>query len=367
MQRRIQSPAEQAADIVRDELARGKWAGFIPGIHTLVSDLGLPRKAVELALLLLEKEGLLVPQGSGKRRLISMPKDYRPPSLRVRILHYQEIDLTLNYVTELQHLLMEAGHSVSFAPSNLLDLGLKVKRVARMVSDTEADAWVVFAAPRDVLEWFAQQQVPSFAMFGQRNGIRIAGTGPDKLPPLRVAIQHLIELGHRKISMLLREEHRQPKPGPFAQTFLDQLDAHGIPTNMAYNLPHWEDSGNGLRRCLDSLFQVTPPTALILDEAFLLNTAQHHLARHGILAPDQVSLICSDPDPAFDWAYPTVAHMSWELRLVAKRIVRWADRIARGMEDLEQSTTKARYIDGGTVGPAPHGGGKGDWKLGIGN
>ncbi len=347
---RILSAPEQVAEHLRDELMRGRWSGTLPGIHRLSAELGFPRKPVERALLLLEKQGLLVPRGVGRRRQIVMPKGFTPPALQVRILHYQETDRALSYVLDLQHRLMEAGHSVGFASKNLLELGRNAKKVARLVKESEADAWVVFAGPREVLEWFANQPTPSFAMFGRRRTVRIAGTGPDKLPALRAVVKRLVALGHQRISLLLREEHRKPRPGPFARTFLDEMEAHGLATST-YNLPDWEDSGDGFRRCLDSLFRVTPPSALILDEAFLFNLAQHHLARRGILAPERVSLVCSDPDPAFGWAHPSVAHIRWDSRQVVSRIVRWADHVARGRDDRRQTFIKAEFVEGGTIGP----------------
>jgi DNA-binding LacI/PurR family transcriptional regulator len=192
--------------------------------------------------------------------------------------------------------------------------------------------------------------VPAFALFGRRSSVRIAGAGPDKLRAMQMATRRLIALGHRKIVMLLREEHRKPQPGPYARAFLEELDKHGISTSP-YNLPDWEASGDGLRRCLDSLFRVTPPSAVILDEVFILNLAQHHLARRGILAPEHVSLVCSDPYPFFDLACPSVAHIHWEPRQVVRRIVRWAANVARGKEDLRQTMTPAKFIEGGTIGP----------------
>jgi DNA-binding LacI/PurR family transcriptional regulator len=225
--------------------------------------------------------------------------------------------------------------------------------VAKLIDQTEADAWIVLAGSREVLECFAARGVPAFAMFGQRSGVSIAGAGPDKLPALRTAVCRLLELGHRKISLMVGRELREPVPGPFASTFLAELAGHGLPVNPAYNLPDWDGDGDGLRRCLDTLFRLTPPTALILDQAILFHTAQSHLARMGILAPEQVSLVCSDPDPAFSWANPTVAHIRWEPRDVARRVVRWVDRVARGMEDTRQTFTKARFIEGGTIGPCP--------------
>ncbi|MBJ7396006.1 MAG: hypothetical protein JHC76_08160 [Akkermansiaceae bacterium] len=40
------------------------------------------------------------------------------------------------------------------------------------------------------------------------------------------------------------------------------------------------------------LFQHTPPTALIIRKSLLFTAAQQHLARRGIAAPENISLIC---------------------------------------------------------------------------
>lgn len=57
-----------------------------------------------------------------------------------------------------------------------------------------------------------------------------------------------------------------------AGTFLDKLEALGIPTGP-YNLPDWDDTPEGLNQRLDSLFPHSPPTALIVAEAPLLHAA----------------------------------------------------------------------------------------------
>jgi hypothetical protein len=59
------------------------------------------------------------------------------------------------------------------------ELRMDVKRVGRMVRQTATDAWVVGAGSREVLEWFAAQPLPAFALFGRRDGLPLAGVGPD--------------------------------------------------------------------------------------------------------------------------------------------------------------------------------------------
>ena len=103
----------------------------------MVEELGVSGKTVELALQILVDEGLLVEQGPGRPRLISLPKDSVAPKLRLGVLVYEKVNRPA-YIVEIQHALTEAGHTVFFAPKSLLDLGLNVKRIGRFVEASDA-------------------------------------------------------------------------------------------------------------------------------------------------------------------------------------------------------------------------------------
>jgi DNA-binding LacI/PurR family transcriptional regulator len=184
--------------------------------------------------------------------------------------------------------------------------------------------------------------------------VDIAGTGPDKIPATRAAVHRFYELGHRRMAMLTRAERRIPHPGKMERSFLDTLRGLGIATS-SFNLPDWDDTTDGLYRLLNSLFKVTPPTAMIIDEAPLYLAVELHLARLGFFSPADVSLVCLDPSSHFKWHRPSVAHISWESRPVIHQIVKWAEKVARGKDDRRQTFTKARFIEGGTIGPVPKG------------
>lgn len=349
---RLRSHAEQMAEYLRGELRRGRWSGSMPGVLRMERDLGVNRNTLEGALRLLEKEGLLVPQGAGKRRKIVATDEGAPPSLRLGLLYYEPEDRGRGYMIQLLHQLEEAGHAAFGVRSSLLDLGMKVNRVTRLVEETQADAWVIVSGSREILEWFAGQSLPAFALFGRRRGLPIAAAGPDKPPALVAVTRRLIELGHQRIVLLARAERRIPDPGATEQAFLDELAAHGLPVG-AYNLPDWEETVTGFHRCLESLMQVTPPTALIIDEAPFFTAAMQFLARRGIRVPEDMSMVCCDSDPHFEWCDPPVARIQWDHRPVVRRVVRWADQVSRGKSDQRQIETKAEFVEGGTIGRAP--------------
>lgn len=68
--------------------------------------------------------------------------------------------------------------------------------------------------------------------------------------------------------------------------------------------------------------------------------------------PQEVSLVCTDADPTFDWCQPSVAHIRWDSRPVVRRIVRWAANVSQSKEDVRQTLTPAEFVPGGTIGPA---------------
>ena len=351
---RCLSASEQLAEHLKGELIRGTWTGAMPGEERLLAEFGVGQATVRAALRQLENEGLLAAQGQGRRRQIVMSKKFPTPCLRVRILLYAPDDAKGHHYVDLLHRLLEAGHVAGFASKTLVELDMDSAKIARFVGRTPADAWVVLSGSREVLKWFVEQDLPAFALAGRRRGVRIASTGPDKLPALRAAIRRLVELGHRRIVMLAREVLRKPEPGQFERVFLDELAAHGI-EHGPYNLPDWTESAEGLHGVLDKLLRHTTPTALVIGEAYTFIAAQQHLAQRGVLAPRDVSLICDDPDPAFAWCRPSVAHINWDGSQWARRIVRWADNVARGKDDTRTSYTKAEFVEGGTMGPAPKG------------
>jgi DNA-binding LacI/PurR family transcriptional regulator/DNA-binding transcriptional regulator YhcF (GntR family) len=353
MSKNFLSITEQVAAHLRAELIRGRWGGSIPGRNNLAEDLGVNRKTVDAALKLLEEEGVLVSQGPRRKRKVVLPQGATTP-LRVAMLHYDPDNNQVPYHIELRHLLEEAGHTPFVAEQTLFELKMKLPRVQRLVKKTEADAWVVCAGSREILTWFAEQPSPTFALFGRRDGLPLPSAGPDKPAAMIAVTERLLKLGHQRIALLCMGERRHPGPGTTEQAFLNTLESQGIRTG-SFNLPDWDDSPEGLQAILHSLFQLTPPTALILGNPALFAPVQQFLARRGLRVPEEVSLIAADDQPELAWCDPPVSHIAWDARPVVRRIVRWAGNVSRGKRDLRQTLTLATFVEGGTIGPAAKG------------
>ena len=347
------SIADQVAEHLRGEIQRGRWSDALPGKHQLAAELGVNNKTVESALRQLEKSGLLLPQGSGRSRLVNPRRRTTSRALRIALLmNDHEVDEKTKLVLEIRHALNDAGHTIITPPKSLATLRFDPKQVAALVRKTEADAWIILAGSRGVLEWFANQPVPAFALFGNRLGIRIPSVSPNKPPAVADATRHLISLGHRRIVLLARRAVRLPQPTVSATVFLDTLRAHGLQVGE-FNMPDWAESNAGFHECLRSLFRATPPTALIVDEATYFVATMQFLLDRGLRVPADVSLVCTDDDVAFCHCDPPVSCITWDQRPVIRRLVNWAGNVSRGKSDITQTLTPAEFRTGSTIGPVP--------------
>jgi DNA-binding transcriptional regulator YhcF (GntR family) len=350
---RIRSASGQLAEHLKEQIRAGRWTERMPGETWLVTNLQVGRDTVRSALAKLEEEGVLVSEGQGKRRRIVMARESGTNrTIRIRIFLYEKRDRADIDNSSLLAELLGAGFDAGFEEKSLKDLGMDAERVARYVKRNPADAWVVSAGSREVLEWFAGQPTPAIAMYGRCKGIPIAAAHTIMIPGQTEAVRRLVELGHKRIVMITREERRKPRLSHPEQVFIDELESAGIRTGD-YNLPDWKESRDGLKRLLDELFRYSPPTALIFQESPIFVAALCHLASRGIVAPRDVSLVVADHDASFAWSDPIPSHIEWDYHPVVRRIVRWAGNVAQGKEDRRQSGTESKFVEGGTIGPVP--------------
>jgi DNA-binding LacI/PurR family transcriptional regulator len=351
---RRQALDEQVAELLTESIQTGRWEGVLPGVNQLAVTFHVSRETVRAALRLLETRGVLIAAGAGRSRVIAMKRGV-PASrrtLRVAVLLNEPLENEnagmQRMLFQLQAAVVASGHECFFAPRGLEALGRSVRRVASLVRSVPADAWVVLAGSLEILEWFAAQSFPSLAIGGRSASVPIAGASVTFLPALREAARKLMGLGHRRIVMISPELWRHPTPGPLVRAFHEVLADGGI-VSGEYHVPDWEESSAGLHRLLQSLFRVTPPTALIVVEPVHAVAVSNFLTQRGLLIGRDVSLVCIVPDPAFAWRQPPMAHFQWDSGRLIRRIVRWVGATARGRVDREQFAIPARFVPGGTV------------------
>lgn len=348
---KIKTAVEQISDAIRASIQSGEMKGTIPGAGRLAKALGVNHKTVESALRDLEYEGLIINKGARQSRSVNSKNLELPNAgIRIAIFLQDQSDVRDVMMVEIKHRLEESGHYPFFVNKSMIDLRMNKSRIARIVNSTETDAWILLAAPKEILEWFSKQETPAFAVFGNRlEEVNVAGASPGKSHPVVQATQTLIDLGHRRIILIVRKYQREPI-STSAQAFLDVLNSNGIQSSD-FNLPDWEETGEGFNQLLESIFKITPPTAIITDEPFQYLAAHHFMVSRGIQIPKHLSLICSDYDPIFKWCMPSVSHITFSNKPLLRRINDWAQNVKNQKTDLRQTILKATFVPGETIGP----------------
>ncbi len=348
----LRSAAEQVSDCLRDRIKRGRMQGRMPGVHPIAEELGVHHTTVADSFRQLEKEGYLKSEGVGKPRSIVLPSVAGGVRLKVAILLYEPQDIGTQLINELRHQLDRAGQDTVVAAKSMVELDFKVSRIKNLVKRTQADAWLVIAGSKPVLTWFAEEEIETFALFGY-SPERISHSAPAKGPIIEQLTQRLLELGHERIVMLIGEQFRGPQMSLLARIFLETLEGHGLVPGD-YHLPDWSYDRGSLQKCLTNLFQVTAPTALIVDDPLLISTIQQFANQRKLSIPQDLSLACLEGHPSFNWMEPTLCRLESNFDGCIRHAVRWVNRLAKGDNERFIGVTKAKFIEGGTIGPAPH-------------
>jgi len=351
---RILSGAEQVAEHLRKGILSGEWGDLMPGEAALSDELGLEAKMVGRALRQLEEEGVLVAQGPRRKRRIVVdvvPGVRYAGPLRIALLGGASGHRKSHFLGDLPYQLSAAGHHAFYAKHSTVELGTNLRRVANMVEETPADAWVIFGGHRELVEWFAEQNRPVISVWGRHHGLPIASAEPDRKEAYAEIARTLLGLGHKRMVLLARHGMRLPTPGPNEKAFLDQLVEHGISVSN-YHLPDWGETVSGYREQLEKMFRLTQPTALIMDDTSLFTAALQFLAQRGFRVPGDVSLVCTESDESLEWCSPTVSHIRWDRNLLIRRVLRWAKHLSEGKMDKRAYSCSAGFVKGQTMGPA---------------
>lgn len=347
---------EQTALHLQQGIESGRWLGKLPGVVRLAGELGISKDTTEAALRLLESRGSVISHGPGRRREVAAGPQSPPlqRSLRVGMLLREElgqsVSLTQEIFLKLIHDLEALGHSPLLAPKSQAELGHDPRRIARMVETFNADAWIISGSSHEVTKRLSLQEKPFILLGGRHGDLPVASASMSPHKAIHESVRRLIEIGHKRIVMVCLPDWVRPQPGHTVQAFFQQLTAAGLPAGD-YNAPYHETTPEGLAAMLESLFRLTPPTAMIVPNMHYAIAVMGFLGSRGLSVPRDVSLIVRSPDPAFDWVRPRIAHFQCPTHLLIRHIVHWVDACSKGNPTHRSKVVEARLVEGETITP----------------
>ena len=349
--------AEQTAEFLRKGIRSGRWSGRLPGALRLARELDVSKASLIAALDMLEAEGLIIPKGVGKHREVAASPTLRPPGrkLRVGLLPYED-PAHANAFKQHQIFGIAAGveadgHTFFIASRSQLALKSDPERLVRQLRSESADVWILLNPLAELQQAVLAAGIPAISIGGRTDcGLPAAAYTMGRA--LADATDRLLALGHRRIALVCPVNWRKPEPNAYARDFLERLDRAGA-SGGDYGLPDWTETPEGFDRLLRSLFALTPPTALIVGDARQAMAVIQYLSLNGLRIGKDVSLVVRIPDPVFEWTTPSVAHFEFDADQVVRSVTRRLAAFAKGTVDTGAELFPSRFVDGGTVGPAP--------------
>jgi DNA-binding LacI/PurR family transcriptional regulator len=168
----------------------------------------------------------------------------------------------------------------------------------------------------------AAEGFPSVMIAGRSRDPRVSFVDGDSRLTSRQAVQHLIELGHRRIALGTHvvddDDHQDRREG-----YLDAIQAAGIPVDHRLIVRTPVDQRGGVLMLERLLSLEDPPTAIYFTNPLPTVGALIRCAQLSIRVPEELSIIGFDDGDVRFRTYPTFSAVTQDAQAIAVDATRW--------------------------------------------
>ena len=206
--------ASQVAQILRTEIAKGTWRGWLPAERTLCETVQASRNSLRAALAQLRAEGVVEPViPRGTRVVVNSPLLGESSQTKtVGVLIPEAIGslrpMIALWIDELKDLLLTEGCRVRIHVGRQFYQAKPARALERLVSQNSHDAWVLILSSEAMQRWYAHNNLPCIVAGSTYDEVPLPHYDLDYRAICRHAAGVLLGLGHRRIALLNRESRR---------------------------------------------------------------------------------------------------------------------------------------------------------------
>jgi DNA-binding LacI/PurR family transcriptional regulator len=323
----------ECARVIRLRIASGEWDRLLPGERRLAGTLQVGRDTIRLAVLRLEREGVLAAAGAGSRRRIigraRVAAAVKARPLRIGQLAHQRLEKLpqpmLLEIDRIRDALADKNGSLHVIAAPWYERRNPVKRLEALVEEEPCGAWMLLRSSAAVQGWFMKKRLPCLIRGYPHPGIGLPHLDVDWHATARHAAGLLWRMGHRRVVVLSPPE---PLMGVAAAVLgATGLGEPGFEATVLVENGNRGGVGRVLARALN--FQ-TPATAIIAIRPRQAATALTWLASQGLRVPKDLSLITLGWEPFLDHLVPEISGYRVDPDAVAKLVVRRLNRLVEG-------------------------------------
>lgn len=214
----------------------------------------------------------------------------------------------------------EAGYSVVVA-----DAGTDGEHQARLFNELLArrvDGLVLATASRSdpMVERTLETGIPTVLVNRAESGNRVGSVVSDDAEGMRLAVEHLLDLGHRNIAHIAGPPNLST--GFLRRRGLEQsLSAHGL-APVATTIARAFSREEGRLACLALLDKTCKATAIVAANDLLAMGAYQALRERGLSCPDDISIVGHNDMPLVDMINPPLTTVRIRHRTMGREAAR---------------------------------------------
>lgn len=347
---------EQAAEILRHDLASGRWGSHMPGEHALSKELEISRSTLRVALDLLRREGLVEPS-RGRRRRINHGVAQRGPSASKTVAFISSLPIheqagrSVVIAGELRRHLHAAGFDLEWQVVPQANKRAGERRLRALVDQTHAAAWILSSCSIELQQWFERAGLPTLVQGSCHEGVNLPHIRIDGAAACRHAVGQLRARGHRRIALLLP---RSPFAGATEIEASFRACCQQPAMRAQAQVRYHEPNVTGVEQAMAALMQsAARPTALIVMMPADTLSVYCYLLRHGFALPRDISLVSLLDDFYLARITPAISRYTSDNYPFARRMARLLAKIIARDARPRSISIFPDFIAGATIGPPP--------------
>ncbi|WP_068769872.1 substrate-binding domain-containing protein [Termitidicoccus mucosus] len=351
----------QTRDVLERGIAGGRWRFSLPGERALSRELQVSRWTLRMALAALAREGVIYirhgraceiapARQAARRRAVSWQTGCVLPAPLWQMRPFVAL-----WVDALRVCLQELGGQFVLHDGARYFRPGGSRALAALTRQSPHDCWLLLLSNHEMQRWFHRRGLPVVVAGSSFDDAVLPSVDLDLRAMARHAAGVLLARGHRRIAMLT--SHRGYAGVLDSERGLrEAMDGAGGRGGELLVEYHGGEPAEICRKLDRLIARERRPTAFFIQQSAAWLTAAGHLARHGLLAPRDFSVIVAQDEPYLSHLVPEPARYVASPDLFARKI---ASLVRRACERVLPLETRVRllpeFVPGQTIGPPASG------------
>jgi len=349
----------QTVAFLDKQIAAGQWREWLPAERTLCEMLQVSRSTLRRAMTELRRDGAIrTEHGAGHRILSGRKKTSRRlPSHAVALLTPEPLERlrptqTL-WIDDLRAMLSERSCRLHVLHGRQYFRAKPGAALEKLVRQHPHGCWILLRATPGCQQWFARCGLPCLVAGTCHSGVDLPFRDLDHRAMCRHAVGTLLALGHRRVAFIAQKD-RLAGDLESEAGFLEGMQRSRHPDATASVCEH-DATTAGIVQSLERLLaRKSPPTALLVANAYHALSVVSGLAALGRSVPRDVSVISRDEDPFLSFMVPEPARYEAIPQEFARSLLQPVLELLAGRTVSQRAVRlMPQFVRGASLAPGP--------------